>query len=306
MITVPVKARGAEWSWSISRHDSFYSCPRKYALHYYAANASPEIKRLKSLSSVPMWAGNVVHDFCETFLKTNNAVPSPEEQERLIKQVTHGQMPQDWRFSEAGTKRFRLFEHEYNALPTQEEKRAILGLVTRALRNFFNGSVLAEAFAVGRKEWLSCEDMSTYQAHGTKVYVKMDFAYRRPDGKVRIVDWKTGRTVGQSNRVQLAGYAVYALAQGWADKPEDIITTLVYLLHGEEGIKDETMDQRGIEKAKSFIEVSVGAMRSKLREPESNVAVIEDFPQKINQWNCKGCAFRRVCFPDGTIPVTAR
>lgn len=299
-IYVPVKARGAEWSWSISRHDCFYSCPRKYALQYYAAQESPEIKRLKGLSSVPMWAGNVVHDFCEAFLRSSRTtIPTPEEQDKLIRQVTHGQMPQDWRFSEAGTKRFRLWEHEYNTLPTKEEKLTIVGLVTRAMRNFFNGSILAEVMAVGRQNILAVEDMTSYVVDGTKIYVKMDLAYRRPNYTVRIVDWKTGRTIGSSNQTQLAGYAIYALDKGWAEKPEDITTTLSYLVHGEEGVKDQVMTAKTIEKARNFILTSVGAMRSKLEDPRNNLAVIENFAQTKSRWTCKTCPFIKVCYPGG-------
>ena len=43
----------------------------------------------------------------------------------------------------------------------------------------------------------------------------MDLAYRDEDGRVVIVDWKTGRGEGRFNEVQVAGYALYAAEQGW-------------------------------------------------------------------------------------------
>ena len=46
-----------DFSWSVSRHDSFSTCRRKYFYSYYASNDDPEIYRLKKLSALPMWAG---------------------------------------------------------------------------------------------------------------------------------------------------------------------------------------------------------------------------------------------------------
>ena len=102
-----------EFSWSVSRHDTFSSCKRRYFYSYYASEDDPEIRRLKKLSALPLWAGSVVHETIEAFLKARDTLPSETEQEALIKAAVHGQMLSDWRDSEAGSLRFRLFEHEY-------------------------------------------------------------------------------------------------------------------------------------------------------------------------------------------------
>ena len=52
---------GHEFSWSLSRHDTFSTCRRRYFYSYYVAPDDPEIQRLKKLSALPMWAGSVVH-----------------------------------------------------------------------------------------------------------------------------------------------------------------------------------------------------------------------------------------------------
>src|SRR5206468_232672 len=67
------------FSWSASRHDTFATCRRRYYYSYYAAPEDPEIKRLKKLSALPLWAGSVVHETIETFLRSHDALPSPEE-----------------------------------------------------------------------------------------------------------------------------------------------------------------------------------------------------------------------------------
>ena len=56
----------------------------------------------------------------------------------------------DWRASEAASPDFRLFEHEYGTPVEPEDKKIVVGIVMRSLRNFFRSEVLQEAFAVGR------------------------------------------------------------------------------------------------------------------------------------------------------------
>jgi hypothetical protein len=90
-----------EFSWSISRRDTFQSCRRKYYYSYYASNDDPEIKRLKKLSGLPLWAGSVVHETIEGLLKTRDTMPSETEQEAIVRAAVHGRMLGDWRDSES-------------------------------------------------------------------------------------------------------------------------------------------------------------------------------------------------------------
>ena len=96
-------SRSRPFSWSASRHDTFATCRRRYYYSYYASLEDDEVRRLKKLSALPMWAGSVVHDTIESFLRTNDALPSPEDQEALVRSVVHSGMLTDWRESEAGT-----------------------------------------------------------------------------------------------------------------------------------------------------------------------------------------------------------
>src|SRR5678815_5937522 len=44
------------FGWSVSRHDSFMTCKRRYFYSYYEAQVDPEVHRLKKLSALPLWA----------------------------------------------------------------------------------------------------------------------------------------------------------------------------------------------------------------------------------------------------------
>jgi hypothetical protein len=286
---------GHEFSWSVSRHDSFASCRRRYYYAYYGAQEDPEIQRLKRLSALPLWAGSVVHETIEGLLKERDTLPSETEQAAIVQAAVHERMLADWRESESGPLGFRLFEHEYAVPIEQEDKKIAVGIVRRSLRYFFRSPTLRDALAAGRRNWLSVEDLASFSVDGTTVYLRMDLAYRRPDGVVVIVDWKTGRNEGRFNEVQLAGYALYAAQQGWAAGPEDIETELAYLAVPRHARR--RVDGRTIDHARAFIAKSAAAMKALLVDPLANLARLEDFPMVDRPQLCRRCNFRRLCFP---------
>jgi hypothetical protein len=286
---------GSGFSWSVSRHDSFESCRRRYFYSYYAAQEDPEIHRLKKLSALPLWAGSVVHETIEALLKERDAPPGELEQQAIVHATVHGRMLGDWRDSEAGSPRFRLFEHEYETPVEAEDKKIVVGIVRRSLRNFFSSPTLADAFAAGRANWLSIEDLVSFKVGETEVFLRMDLAYRRRDGRVVIVDWKTGRGEGRFSEVQLAGYALYAARQGWAASPEEIETELAYLALPR--YVRRTLDAQKLERARAFIERSASRMKTLLFDPFQNLARLEDFPMIDRPQLCRRCNFRKLCFP---------
>jgi CRISPR/Cas system-associated exonuclease Cas4 (RecB family) len=294
---------GHEFSWSVSRHDSFQSCRRRYFYAYYAAQDDPEIHRLKKLSALPLWAGSVVHETIEGLLKTREEMPAPEEQEAIVRAAVHSQMLTDWRESEACSLRFRLFEHEYQVPVEPEDKKIVVGTVMRSLRNFFRSEVLREAYAAGRAQWLSVEDKASFEVDGVPVLLRMDLAFRDREGRVVIVDWKTGRREGRFSEVQLAGYALYAAQQGWVGSPEEIRTELAYLAVPR--YVRRTVDARKLEHARAFIRKSAGTMKALLLDPLLNQARLEDFAMIDRPQRCRRCNFRRLCFPRTDAPALA-
>jgi hypothetical protein len=284
-----------EFSWSASRHDAFMRCRRRYFYSYYAAGDDPEITRLKRLSALPLWAGSVVHEVIEELLKTRAEIPCPEEQEAIVRAAVHSRMLSEWRESEAGSPRFRLFEHEYEQPIDPEDKKILVGTVMRSLRNFFRCDALRDAYAAGRENWLTIEDLVSFEVRGVPVFLRMDLAYRSRDGRVVIVDWKTGRGEGRFNAVQLAGYALYAAERGWVSAPEEIVTELAYLVIPR--YVRRSVDRRMLEHARAFIARSAGSMKALLLDPVANLARLEDFPMVDRPQACRRCNFRRLCFP---------
>jgi hypothetical protein len=283
------------FSWSASRHDTFASCRRRYYYAYYAAFEDEEIRRLKKLSALPLWAGSIVHDTIEWFLRNHDALPPPEEQDALVHRVVHTGMVSDWRESELGSRRFRLFEHEYDQPVEQEDKRLAVNTVMRSLRNFFRSETLRQALDVGRDRWLALEDLVSFPVGDVEVFLRMDLAYRDREGRVVIVDWKTGRGEGRFNEVQVAGYALYATERGWASSPEEIETELNYLVVPKAVRRGVTRAK--VDHARRFIAKSASSMMALLVDPLENVARLEGFPMVDRPSVCRRCNFRRLCFP---------
>ena len=283
------------FAWSSSRHDTFATCPRKYYYSYYGILDDPEVQRLKQLSALALWAGSVVHETIEDFLRANDAIPEPAVQEALIKAVVHERMLKEWKQSEAGTDGFRLFEHEYIQPIEQEDKKILVGIVMRSMRNFFKSPTLREAFRVKRTSWLSMEELVSFHVGDVPVFLRMDLAFRDERGRVRIVDWKTGRRAGKFNDVQVAGYALYAAEKGWVKSATEISTELAYLFWPKYVRKDVT--QPILDTARGFVTRSARTMRALLNDPDNNTARIEDFPRVDRPPICRRCNFRRLCFP---------
>jgi CRISPR/Cas system-associated exonuclease Cas4 (RecB family) len=296
----PATATGGDFSWSVSRHDSFQSCKRRYFLSYYAAAHDPEIYRLKKLSALPLWAGNAVHDSIESFLREAEGIPDEAAREALIRRVVHERMLAEWRESESAGDGFRLFEHEYGQDVSQEDKRHLVGIVMRSLRAFFGSETLREAFEAGKENWLALEELADFEVEGVPVKVRMDLAYRRRDGGVVIVDWKTGRFEGRFSEVQVVGYALYAAEHGWADDPLEIETELAYLAIPR--FVRRRLRPESLKSARSFIQRSAGRMRELLEDEGENRARLEDFPMIDRPSICRRCGFRRLCFPPRNAP----
>ncbi len=287
------------FAWSASRHDTFATCPRKYYYSYYGILEDPEVQRLKQLSGLALWAGSVVHETIEDFLRANDDIPEPAVQEALIRSVVHDRMLKEWKQSESGLTGFRLFEHEHTQPIEQEDKKILVGIVMRSLRNFFKSGLLREAFRVSRKAWLSMEELVSFHVGDVPVFLRMDLAFRDERGRVRIVDWKTGRRAGKFNDVQVAGYALYAAEQGWVKSATEISTELAYLFWPRYMRKEVT--EKGLDAARGFVTRSARTMRALLFDPGANTARIEDFPRIDKPRICRRCNFRKLCFPRADV-----
>jgi hypothetical protein len=297
-------------SWSHSRNETFRDCLRRYYYHYYgswggwSATAPPEARRLyllKNLKNRHLWAGGIVHDAAAEALAQQRKAPAPPPdapQGEAAAGRAVERMRREFRLSRSGAYRedprrvVGLTEHHYSEPVADAVWQETAEMVRRSLLNFYAGSYLRDAGKLPAEDWLALEDLQTFPCDGVPVYVKMDLAWRRPDGGVRILDWKTGRRRPQPGGLQLAVYALYATEQ-WEMAPEQIELREINLnLDCEAQARPAAAD---LEAARAEIRASLDAMRARLTDVAENEADIAEFPAEPNARRCRGCPFREAC-----------
>jgi hypothetical protein len=296
-----------EFSWSRSRDGTFQSCRRKYFYHYYAswggweATAPEEVRRLyilKQLMSRQQWAGRVVHDAIELALqglRNGRTVPV----EPFIADVIE-RMRGEWRSSKAGRyrdnpKSVALFEHEYSVELSPEAWRALSQNVATCLRNFFRLPLLVAIRRTSPEHWSIEHWSKVFDFESTQVWVAPDFGFWTPEGRLGLVDWKTGGATAEGAAFQLGCYALYAReVLGVVPAQVDLYEANLR----EPLVTTHRWDDERLEAIKEQLRLSIRSMRAYLADPEANVAVITDFERTEDLRICKWCNFRAVCRPE--------
>tara|TARA_B110000008_G_scaffold184692_1_gene183550 strand:+ start:140 stop:1060 length:921 start_codon:yes stop_codon:yes gene_type:complete len=295
------------FSWSFSRDNAFNACKRKYYYSYYgswggwnkdADELSKKLYLLNKMSSLPMLAGTIVHDEVERTLKAvrygRNAdiVKSKENVIKVFKQSWAQSKNKDWEDNPKW--KTNLFEHFYNQKPTDEALLDIRDLMLNSIDGFFASDSYRFIQTMSDSQWLAIEDLDSFEVHGAKLWVKLDFAIRHGE-RVYIYDWKTGK-VAKENEVQLAIYALYA-QQKW-DVDLNLIRLFDVYLNQQLPVKVKPT-KRLIDSAKVFIETSIDSMKELLTDVENNKTEIDLFPmvgEDRESYPCSYCSFQTVCF----------
>jgi hypothetical protein len=300
-----------EFSWSKSRHERFAECRRAYFYTYYASwggweaehgTAVRELYVLKKLSSRWQWAGSVVHGTLKRMLQAAKATGSFWPIEKTLER-TRTRARSEWGWSRdksywrEPSQIVGLVEHEYGeVVPDADWKRLYEQVIEGSLRAFYASPVLEELRRVPRDAWLSVDELDSWEFEGTKIWVAVDFAYRDADGRVHILDWKTGKERGVDH-TQVGIYALYAQRK-WNVAPEEVRGGLVYLVpNGAPGgeVVPVAADAAALDACQESMRSSIAEMRGLLADPTRNVAVEEAFPRPAPRDACKRCPFRRPC-----------
>jgi PD-(D/E)XK nuclease superfamily len=303
----PMADLANEFSWSRSRDNSFQECRRRYFYHYYGAwggwdvAAPEEIRRLyilKQLASRQMWAGRVVHDAIEMAL---HAFAGGREMpiEPFIADVIE-RMRGEWRSSKAARyrdnpKTLALFEHEYAVDLKPEVWQALSRSVTVCLRNFFRLPLVATIRKTSPEHWSIEHWSKVFQFEGTPVWMAPDFGFWNEDGRLALVDWKTGGSTPDGAAFQLGCYALYA-AEVLGVPPAKVDPFEANLREPE--VTQLTWSDERLAAIKEQLRLSVRSMKAYLVDPAANVAAIADFEKAEDLRICKWCNFRAVCRPE--------
>lgn len=293
----------------------FQDCRRRYYYHYYGAwggwepSAPPEVRRLyvlKQLTGRQGWAGRLVHQAIEMALKALHA--GQDIPEAWLLDETVRRMREEWRFSKSGGYRERpkgdvaLFEHEYGVEVTDQGWQVLREHVLRCLRNFYRLPLLREIRDTSPERWILIEDIRSFAFEGTPVWAAPDFAYWTTADRLALVDWKTGSPDPDGTAVQLGGYALYA-RDILEVAPERVDLLEVNLREG--AVSVHPWDEARLAEIRERLRLSIRSMKAWLRDPDGNVAALEDFERTEDLRLCRWCSFKAVCRPELLAPAPA-
>jgi hypothetical protein len=138
------------------------------------------------------------------------------------------------------------------------------------------------------------DELDSWEFEGTKIWVAVDFAYRDQDGRVRILDWKTGKERGVDH-TQVGIYTLYA-QQKWGVSADGVLGGLVYLVgNGSAERVSVAADPAALEGCQAAMRASIAGMRASLVDPGRNLAAEDAFPRLEAREACRRCPFRRPC-----------
>ncbi len=297
-----------ELTWSASRDNLFRQCKRAYYYTYYgswggweasADAATKKLYLLKNITTLPMWAGSIVHEVIAEALTRYSRNPGPvkagELQARARQKLRAGWLEavnKDWLRRPKKTNLHSLYYGNGKTLPPEQTEDA-KQRVYSCLEAFADSHILKQIQSINYLAWKPIDQLDSFMLDGLKIWCAVDFAFTDAAGLLQIIDWKTGAEKSDAIRTQLACYAYYA-REKWLVCPENTRLKGVFLRENARVSEYESSPELLIE-ARDTILTSAAEMRACLVDVENNVAREEDFPVCEHDWPCTRCNYREVC-----------
>lgn len=292
----------SELTWSFSRNRLFGDCRRAYFYHYYASwggwdKFAPELARkaymLRSIQSVDAWIGDIVHEIIKWVLESRTRAELITYEQATLK--AKGLLLKTWEQSRAKLwqdspkHNLNLFEHYYNRDSSREVLGAKLEKVLTSLKNFYSCGLLESLQSLSKEDFLSVDELDTFDFQGVKVFAVPDFALR--SNGYSLYDWKTGKP-SENDLMQLSCYVLYAMAK-WNASADAIKIIPVYLADTSVSLVPKA--PKPLDEVRNYIQKGIEDMRACLSNEAENKADIVNFPRTEEAWRCRNCKFQEIC-----------
>lgn len=280
--------------WSVSRYDKFKLCQRQYYFDYYG-KYDPEYPRskinaLKSMTSMALETGNIIHDIIKAFLERLLKSEEPVNSEKFLDYAKKKTAEY------CGGKTFA--EVYYQQLMNIDTDR-IYENVKTGLNNFIGSDRfrwIIEKAITNKTGWvIEPPGYGETRIDGMKAYCKVDFLFP-VDGDLFILDWKTGKPDEKKHSKQLVGYSAWAV-NNFGNEPSRIFPVTAYLLpqYAEISIKVSAPD---ITAFTGTVKTETSEMYAALKHIEQNIPKEKkEFTMTNNLKICGFCNYRELCFP---------
>ncbi|MDP8213814.1 MAG: PD-(D/E)XK nuclease family protein [Candidatus Euphemobacter frigidus] len=295
--------------WSKSRASTFTECKRKYYLRYYQhwggwKEESPEINRLAyrlgKMVSMATLVGSAVHEVLARHFRglQNDRFRElvPEQAVEIMRRVWMDARKELWR---RNPKKFPpLFEIYYDRVPPVERLQAYADQARRAVAAVGETPLYKLARSLDRSDFLWVDPVRDTFSEEIFFSVPPFEAIFVPDlvlraeGRILIVDWKTGKARDQDH-LQMEAGAIWA-RQRLDTAGAEIQGVLAYL---SPGLVDEfTITDQDCLRARRVIVSEMEAMSGYLKDPLKNIPLVKEaFPMHNNVKFCKYCEFQEIC-----------
>lgn len=318
-----------EFSWSFSRDSSLETCPRKYYYSYYAShngwfdqwNSTPEQRKFyqfKNVTNLALCFGADVHNAIKEQLRgilnlTNGTDFQDRIQQKLHNDCVKGKELEAWKATPKTNPALMEIlywggfqsEKSIKSIQSNREKLSMVG-------NFFRTKTMKEysmnevVNVIEVDEDLNSEDHGRCTWNDIILFAKVDYLYKRADGKIIVVDWKTNKKdidifEDKKNSRQLYLYAYY-VHQKYGVPYDNMICRFENVITGNTS-ENSSIQPSDIDELLSYVSESIGKMKKfvkngdlKENEPLEELC----FPQKKGRYNfnCNGCPFQGVCRSD--------
>jgi hypothetical protein len=278
--------------WSVSRYDKFNLCKRQYYYQYYAKYdeefSGESIKLLSLLTSIPLEIGNLVHDTISTLLcrlrKSTDPINSAEVLnysytlvDRAIKNKTF----------------YEVYYKQLDAIDSDEVK----GRIAICLENFFNSKWyrwLIEEAIIQRDSWvIEPKDYGEIRINGLKAYCKVDFLFPASEGKIYVLDWKTGKADIAKHTRQMKGYVLYAKEK--FNTTADQVKPVIAYLGDNYGESECSFTESNLDEFARQIALETEEMYLYCENVEENIPKAKPFFPIENGNFCAHCNYKELC-----------
>ncbi len=277
--------------WSVSRYSLFETCKRQYYYNYYAKFDTQyplqKILGLKKMTSIPLEVGNIVHDVNKTLLERLRVTTQAIDKRRF------------YGYARDMTKRYvgdNVFQEVYYRQLKSIDAEAVFEKVRRALENLLNSDRITwlSDYAAHRKdEWLiEPPGYGETRIGGIKAYCKVDFLFP-VNGRLYIMDWKTGKPDTRKHRRQMLGYTAWA-SYHYEKDPSEISPIVAYLNpHYKE--TEISVTSRDIENFARQARKETSHMTALCRDVQKNIPKDKKLFVPNKSRLCNYCNFRELC-----------
>jgi hypothetical protein len=302
--------RYTEFSWSVTRHQTFIRCKRQYYLSYYGSRRVREANNkavsaiwwLKQVTSLESWIGTVIHQVARQAIQSllQRQPFSPEELARQATTIFREGVQASQRGMKHEDRWVILFHHVYPGDPPSLDRN----VAEQAVVDLTHTLLESEAYALIKSMPLQAirevdEAFQEFEMRDVPLLGRVR-VFAIPDvllyhnGRVHIIDWKTGDTEIAGIRDQAGVYRLYAHHQ--YKLPEEAIQVVIADLKQEGQSVEPPGGTPSLDEARALIRTSIQAMVEQMDDIEYNTATIKNFPMTDERTICRWCGFKRACW----------